>query len=294
MLRRYCGRGPYHRVLTIAKSQPPTVSHEQTSACASAVIASSIMTTFLQQVKAEKLELVRQKRRLGRALPPRAKMPPPFGWSGFGVIAEIKRASPSKGDIADHPLEAWASGLERGGAKALSVLTEEKHFKGHLEFLPRVRLAAPQTPILRKDFIVDELELDEAVSYGASAVLLIVAMLSGPEFNQLSRAAASRRLSVLAEVHDEGELDTAAAQSEVWIGINQRNLHSLAVDKRYAEKLVPRLGHTHPFVIESGLDTAADLHWARSLGARGVLVGEGLAKTPSPGDTLASWLAAIA
>lgn len=216
---------------------------------------------------------------------------PPFTWDGFGVIAEIKRASPSLGDIADHPLEGWAQTLHKHGAKALSVLTEADFFKGDLAFIPRIRVATSGgIPLLRKDFIVDPFELDEAVAVGASAVLLIVAMLGEAEFLRLSDEASKRGLGILAEVHDANELDVAL-QTNAWLGINQRNLHTLQVDTRYAEKLVGKVPSSQPFIVESGLRSGADLKWAKSLGAKGVLVGEGLARHADPGAELSNWLA---
>lgn len=216
---------------------------------------------------------------------------PAFAWDGFGVIAEIKRASPSLGDIADHPIEGWAQTLHKHGAKALSVLTETDFFKGDLSFIPRIRVATSGgIPLLRKDFIVDPFELDEAVVVGASAVLLIVAMLGEAEFLRLSSEASKRGLGILAEVHDATELGVAL-QTNAWLGINQRNLHTLQVDTRYAEKLVGKIPSHQPFIVESGLRSGADLRWAKSLGAKGVLVGEGLAKHADPGAELSNWLA---
>ncbi|MCC6807717.1 MAG: indole-3-glycerol-phosphate synthase [Deltaproteobacteria bacterium] len=228
-------------------------------------------------------------------MPPPVGLRPAFAWAGFSVIAEIKRASPSKGPIADHPVKAWAQGLERGGAAMLSVLTERTYFHGNLETLGEVA-AAVKVPLLRKDFLLAPFELDEAVAFGASAVLLIVAF-AGAELPSLYREARARGLSVLMEVHHMRELDAAFACSAfsddaTMLGVNQRDLESLAVDPRFAERLVPRLPRGCRFVVESGIAGPTDLAWARSIGASGVLVGEALAKTADPGATLAGWLAA--
>lgn len=216
---------------------------------------------------------------------------PAFAWRGFGVIAEIKRASPSRGPIADHPLEAWAAGLAQGGAAALSVLTEPIHFGGALSYLPRVRVACA-LPLLRKDFLIHPNELDEAAEAGASAVLLIAAALSAADFVYMYGEARARGLAVLAEIHDHAELAVVDRCPEALVGVNQRNLDSLIVDKRFAEKVAPALAG-RDFIVESGIESAADLRWARDLGAKGVLVGEALARTADPGATLASWLAAL-
>lgn len=216
---------------------------------------------------------------------------PAFSWPGFGVIAEIKRASPSRGQIADHPLEAWAAGLAAGGACALSVLTEPEHFGGALAYLPRVRRACA-VPLLRKDFLIHPSELDEAAEAGASAVLLIAAALEPKDFVYMYREARARGLAVLAEIHDSQELAVVDRCPEALIGVNQRDLHSLRVDKRFAEGIAPSLAGRR-FIVESGIENAADLRWARALGATGVLVGEALAKTPHPGETLRQWLAEL-
>ncbi len=221
-----------------------------------------------------------------------------FNWAHFSVIAEIKRASPSKGAIADHPVGEWARGLVEGGAAMLSVLTERAHFGGSLETLEQVSEAtsARAVPLLRKDFLLDAFELDEAVAHGASAVLLIAAF-AGEALPNLFWHARTRGLSVLVEVHDERELDAAFkcdafTGDSAMLGINQRNLESLVVDPRFAEALAPKLPTGTRFVVESGIRSADDLRWAKGLGAAGVLVGEALAKTENPGATLKQWLAA--
>jgi indole-3-glycerol phosphate synthase len=180
----------------------------------------------------------------------------------------------------------------------LSVLTERAHFGGSLETLEQVSEAtsARAVPLLRKDFLLDAFELDEAVAHGASAVLLIAAF-AGEALPNLFWHARTRGLSVLVEVHDERELDAAFkcdafTGDSAMLGINQRNLESLVVDPRFAEALAPKLPTGTRFVVESGIRSADDLRWAKGLGAAGVLVGEALAKTENPGATLKQWLAA--
>ncbi len=224
--------------------------------------------------------------------PPPQVTRPAFGWQGFGVIAEVKRASPSRGAIADHPIGPWAASLAAGGAKALSILTEAKHFGGSLENL-RLARAACELPLLRKDFLIAEFELDEAVAAGASAVLLIAAALPAQEIVALYRAARARQLAVLLEVHGEHELAVCGDCPEALIGFNQRDLETLAVDPRAAERVAPRMPAGRRWIVESGISSAADVRWAKALGASGVLVGEALARSPDPGAELKAWLQEI-
>lgn len=212
----------------------------------------------------------------------------------FSVLAEIKRASPSRGAIADHAVSGWARGLEAGGAGALSVLTEPKHFHGDLDVLAEVAAVA-QVPLLRKDFLLDVRELDEALAFGASAVLLILAFVPPALLSELYREARARALSVLIEVHDAREVDAALSLDDCrgdgcLLGINQRNLETLQVAPRYAETLAPRLPSGTRFIVESGVSGPDDLRFARGLGASGVLVGEALARSADPGATLQRWL----
>ncbi len=256
--------------------------------------------SFLTKLHEEKRALIGSGAwRASRAQRAHPVLPHPnaFHWPSFSVIAEIKRASPSKGAIADHPVDEWARGLVDGGAAMLSVLTERAHFGGSLETLEQVSDATAQrsVPLLRKDFLLEAFELDEAVAHGASAVLLIVAF-AREALSDLFWLARARGLSVLVEVHDEHELEAAfkcdAFMSDyALLGINQRNLESLVVDPRFAESLVPKLPSGTRFIVESGIRGADDLRWAKGLGAAGALVGEALAKTPNPGATLEQWLA---
>ncbi len=219
---------------------------------------------------------------------------PALAWAGFGVVAEIKRASPSAGAIADHPLAPWARGLELGGAAMLSVLTEERFFSGSLRTLEEVAELV-SLPLLRKDFLVHPTELDEARAHGASAVLLIAAGLSPSELRLMFSEARARGLGVLLEVHEERELERAFScdpftQKGVMLGINQRNLETLEVDPRYAERIARALPAGVRFIVESGVKSVDDVRFARAIGASGVLVGEALARAPDPGARLREWL----
>ena len=202
------------------------------------------------------------------------------------VIAEIKRRSPSKGELrADFDPQAIAKAYADGGAAAISVLTDERFFGGHLDFLRQVR-AVVDLPLLRKDFLIDEYQVDEARVAGADAVLLIVAALSAERLVALLERAEARGLDALVEVHDEGELATALAAGARLVGINNRDLRTFEVDLATTETLAPRVGAGRVVVAESGIFTRADLHRVEAAGAHAGLVGEALMRTPDPGEAL--------
>jgi indole-3-glycerol phosphate synthase len=198
---------------------------------------------------------------------------------GLSVIAEHKRRSPSAGVIrADLRLEEVVGSYERGGAAALSILTEGPSFGGSLDDLRAAR-AASALPILRKDFIVDAYQLHEALAAGADAILLIVAALDQAELERLHEAALSLGLAALVEVHDEHELERAAAVGARLIGINNRDLTTLRVDIRRTFELLPRVPSGTTVVSESGLRTASDLAELEDAGVDAVLIGEALMRS---------------
>jgi indole-3-glycerol phosphate synthase len=198
---------------------------------------------------------------------------------GLSLIAEHKRRSPSAGVIrADLRLEEVVGSYERGGAAALSILTEGPSFGGSLDDLRAAR-AASALPILRKDFIVDAYQLHEALAAGADAILLIVAALDQAELERLHEAALSLGLAALVEVHDEHELERAAAVGARLIGINNRDLTTLRVDIRRTFELLPRVPSGTTVVSESGLRTASDLAELEDAGVDAVLIGEALMRS---------------
>src|SRR5438477_1361026 len=213
-----------------------------------------------------------------------ARPPRPFPTPGarVGVIAEVKRRSPSQGAIREDldPVE-HARAYERGGAVAVSVLTDEAHFGGSLDDLARVAQQVA-LPTLRKDFILDELQLLEARAAGASAVLLIVRALAGRRLGALAAAARSQGLGVLVEVHTEAELERAVAASPMAIGVNSRDLASFAVDLEGAVRLLARVPQGIPAVAESGIETRADVERVAAAGADLVLVGTSVARRDDP------------
>jgi indole-3-glycerol phosphate synthase len=195
------------------------------------------------------------------------------------LIAEVKKASPSAGVIRpDFDPVAIARDYERGGASCLSVLTDEKFFQGHLDYLCRIREAV-KLPLLRKDFIVDELQVHEAVAAGADCVLLIVACLEQAALTNLLRVAADCRLDALVEVHDETELDRALAANAKLIGVNNRNLKTFKVDLATTERLAKRMPAGKTLVAESGIHTRADVERLARCGVNAILVGESLMRS---------------
>ncbi len=211
--------------------------------------------------------------------------------AGPAVIAELKKASPSKGVIrTDFQVIELARAMEQAGAAALSVLTEEKHFQGSLENL---RLASTNVsiPCLRKDFIVDELQMMEARAYGADAALLIVAALDDSELKHLRRAAQELQLDVLCEVHDERELQRAVDAGFDTIGVNNRDLRTFQVTLETSLRLNVSIPANALRVAESGIHAGADISRLRSAGYQAFLIGESLMKESDPGQALSKLLA---
>jgi len=199
------------------------------------------------------------------------------------LIAEVKKASPSAGVIcADFDPIRIARQYEAAGADCLSVLTDEKFFQGSLEYLKQIRTAV-KLPLLRKDFIIDERQILEAVEWGADAILLIVAILSDAQLKHFHALAVEAGLGALVEVHDEAELERALAAGAKLIGVNNRDLKIFKVDLGTTERLAARLD-TAPgrakklLVAESGIHTRADVQRLAQCGAQAILVGESLVK----------------
>lgn len=202
-----------------------------------------------------------------------------------GVIAEIKRASPSKGDIsADVDVVAQAKKYEAAGAAAISVLTDEHYFKGSIEDLRQVAKAV-SIPVLCKDFMISEIQVDRAKSAGATIILLIVAALEKEELHRLFAYAKSCGLEVLVEVHDENELASALELDAQLIGVNNRNLKTFDVSLERTVELAKQFPKDSKRVLisESGLQTRADASFVFEHGASGVLVGEALMRAVDPG-----------
>jgi indole-3-glycerol phosphate synthase len=205
---------------------------------------------------------------------------------GIAVIAEFKRRSPSAGELSERPdVAAQVSSYERGGARAVSILTEGPHFGGRLEDL-RLARDACALPILRKDFIVDPYQLHEARAAGADAVLLIVAALDQPTLSSLHRAAGELGLDALVEVHDRAELSRALDVGAQTIGINNRDLRDFTVDVERTFALLGEVPDGVAVVSESGIATSTHLRRLGERGVQGALVGELLMRAPDPGAAL--------
>src|ERR1700674_3937277 len=206
--------------------------------------------------------------------------------TAIAVIAELKKASPSKGLIrADFRPSELARELERAGAAALSVLTDEQFFQGSLDYL-RQASSSSSLPCLRKDFIVDEFQIVEARANRADAILLIVAALDQEELGSLAGIARSHSLDVLCEAHDEQELQRALDAGCDLIGINSRNLRTFEVNLETAFRLVEKMPATCVRVAESGIQSGADITRLRFAGYEAFLIGESLMKAERPSEAL--------
>jgi indole-3-glycerol phosphate synthase len=196
----------------------------------------------------------------------------------IGLIAEVKKASPSMGVICKNfdPVRI-AREYEAAGASCLSVLTDEKFFQGSLDYLRQIR-AAVKLPLLRKDFIIDERQILEAIEWGADAILLIVAILTDAQLAKFHSLAVEAGLAVLVEVHDEEELERAQKVSPTLIGVNNRNLKTFQVDLATTENLAAKIGTGKILVAESGIHSRADVERLKKCGAGAILVGESLVK----------------
>ncbi len=209
------------------------------------------------------------------------------------VIAEVKKASPSRGVIRpDFDPVAIASSYERAGACCLSVLTDEKYFQGSDRHLKDIRKAT-KLPILRKDFMLDSYQVLEARAMGADAILIIMAMVDDALAAELCAAADEQGLSVLPEVHDREELDRALKLDTALLGMNNRNLHSFETSLDTTRTLLKSGSAGRTVITESGIHTAADIKYMQAAGVYGFLIGEALVRQPDPGRALARLLAPV-
>lgn len=211
---------------------------------------------------------------------------------GRTIIAEVKKASPSKGVIrADFDPLRLARTYAASGAAAISVLTDQKFFQGHLDYLGLIREHIG-LPLLRKDFVFDPYQVYEARSYGASAILLIVAILSDAQLQELAALADSLRLDYLVEVHDEAELERALACQVSLLGINNRDLRTFQTSIETTERLLEHIPSDVTVVSESGLSRAEQLDRLEARGVRAFLIGETFMAAPDPGEPLRAMLRA--
>jgi indole-3-glycerol phosphate synthase len=243
-----------------------------------------ILATTREDVARRRAERPLDERTSGR---PRHAFRDALAAPGLAIIAEHKRRSPSAGtigsgaDVAD-----VARAYERGGAAAMSVLTEERNFAGSLADLEAARAAAGRLPIIRKDFVCDRYQLLEAVAAGADAVLLIVAALDEATLADLHAEADALGLDVLVEVHDRDELERALALEPAIVGVNNRDLRDFSVDVRRTLELAPEIPRPTLIVSESGLDSPAQLDRLREAGIDAALIGETLMRAADPAAAL--------
>jgi len=208
------------------------------------------------------------------------------------IIAEVKKASPSRGILCeDFDPPRIARHYEQGGAAALSVLTDRDYFQGSLADLQTAR-AAVGIPVLRKDFTISTRQILEAAAKGADAILLIAAILSERELRDFREAAGRYGLCALVEVHDRGELDAAIASGATLIGVNNRNLRTFEVRLETSLELAERMPAGALLVSESGIHTSADIARLRAAGYSAFLVGEHLMKSADPAEALRALVAA--
>ncbi len=202
------------------------------------------------------------------------------------IIAEVKKASPSKGLIRPHfdPL-AIARAYATHGAAALSVLTDERFFQGHLDYLAMIRTAVT-LPLIEKDFVIDPYQITEARAYGADAILLIVAALRPEQLVTLAAEAETIGVDALVEVHNEEELELALPVRPRLLGINNRDLHTFVTSLATCERLLPRVPASCTVVAESGIETRADIERLLRAGAHAFLIGETFMRAPDPGVKL--------
>lgn len=210
---------------------------------------------------------------------------------GRAIVAEVKKASPSRGVLrtAFDPL-AIAGAYERGGARAISVLTDAPFFQGSLLHLAEIRRAV-SLPLLRKDFVIDEYQIEEARAFGADAILLIVTILADAQLRDFRARARELDLDVLVEVHTAGELDRALAAGADLVGVNNRDLRTFVTRLEVTEELASRVPEGTLLVAESGFRTSEEIARLERAGARAFLIGESLMVADDPGAALEALLA---
>jgi len=261
------------------------------------------MSSILEEIAAYKREWVRQQKAHvpETELLTRAQTYTPRNFTGAleariaagenAVIAEVKKASPSKGLIReDFDPVTIARAYEQGGASCLSVLTDEPYFQGRDAYLSNIRKVV-DLPILRKDFMLDPYQVIEARAIGADAILIILAMVDDALAINLTVAAREQGLSILPEVHNLRELERALKLDTQLIGINNRNLHDFSTSLDTTIGLLPAIPHGKTIITESGIHTSEDIRCMNEAGVYGFLIGESLIRKPDPGKALASLLA---
>jgi len=253
---------------------------------------------ILDTIVARKREEVALLKQSGLKSPERDIAPPRgfykvlVDFPDVAIIAEAKKASPSKGIIQpDFDPVRIARKYQAGGAQAMSVLTDVDFFQGSIDYIPLVREAV-DLPVLRKEFIIDPLQIREAALYGADAILLIAAILDVPQMRDFRQMAEELGMDVLVEVHDEPELEFALAAGSRLIGINNRNLNDFTVDLNTTFRLQRLIPAGIPVVSESGISTKDDMARLREAGVTAALIGESLMRSADQGQLLQEFMSA--
>jgi indole-3-glycerol phosphate synthase len=237
---------------------------------------------ILETIVARKRQEVEKLKAEGAAVPD-LHLDPPRGFAKaltqspqIAVIAEVKKASPSKGVIcADFDPTAIAASYERGGAEAISVLTDEMFFQGSLDYIPLIRQRV-KLPVIRKDFIIHESQIEQASNFGADAILLIAAILDQAQIRDYLQMSRELHMDVLVEIHDEKELEKSLAAGSVLLGINNRDLRDFSVDLQTTLRLRKEIPDSIPVVSESGIRNNADMRMLQEHGVAAALIGESL------------------
>mgnify|MGYP006268389101 CR=1 FL=1 len=250
-------------------------------------VLDSIIEGVREDLAARRLPLSEIQQLLERA--PKV-ISPIFPIDQLSVIAEVKRRSPSKGELSDIPEPAkLAAKYQEAGAAAVSVLTERRRFNGSLEDFDAVR-SEIELPMLRKDFMIDEYQFYEARAHGADLILLIVAALSKNQLKDYFELTKELGMKALIEIHSHDELERAMDINPEIIGVNSRNLKSLEVDSNNFKELLPRIPSQIIKVAESGISSRSDVEFTESAGANVILVGEALVKAGDPISSMAALL----
>ncbi|KAA3660503.1 MAG: indole-3-glycerol phosphate synthase TrpC [Calditrichaeota bacterium] len=244
---------------------------------------------FEVETQRKKVRLEELRERVQMTAAPRSLAAALTATPQLAVIAEVKKASPSAGTIRPNfnPVEI-AQQYASNGADALSVLTDEHFFQGHLDFITDIRPHV-DIPILRKEFIIDEYQLYEACAAGADAVLLIVAALPQSELERFLLITGNLKMQAIVEVHNEQEMERALQAGAAIVGINNRNLETFEIDLGVTERLAPMAGDDVVLVGESGISTRDDLQRMAAAGVDAVLVGSHFMRQPDPGEALAEF-----
>ncbi|WP_446009097.1 indole-3-glycerol phosphate synthase TrpC [Candidatus Electrothrix sp.] len=254
------------------------------------MILDTIVARKKEEVAALKKKGIRAPKTEALIDPPRGFMQALVDAPGVAIIAEAKKASPSKGIIQpDFDPVKIALNYKQGGAHAMSVLTDQDFFQGTIEYIPLVRKTV-DLPVLRKEFIIDPLQIEEAAAFGADAILLIAAILETEQLREFRLQAEEAGMDVLVEVHNKAELEKTLVAESKLIGINNRNLNDFSVDLETTFRLQQEIPQGIPIVSESGISSRDEMLRLQQAGITAALIGESLMRSTTQGETLRHFL----